>query len=238
MIHIDKSPAIMASMFDRIASAYDLLNFTLSFSMDEQWRKTVISSLNIEKDDKVLDIATGTGDMAIRACRTAECTVTGIDISLKMLAIAAQKKSKSACGRFLITAGDALAMPFQKETFNCAMTAFGIRNMPDLPKFLGEVYRVLKDGGKTAVLELSVPPSVPWRWVYLAYFKVMIPVIGGIVSGDFKAYRYLRDSVMGFPPPPELESLMKKSGFKVIRSSPLLFGIAHIYILKKITAGV
>ena len=236
-MRIDKSPAIIGSMFDRIASTYDLLNFTLSFSMDERWRKTVISSLSIKNGDKVLDIATGTGDMAARAFRTAGCTVTGLDISRGMLDIAA-KKNKESRGSFLITEGDALAMPFSDETFDHAMTAFGIRNMTDLPTFLNEVFRVLKAGGKMAVLELSVPSHLPWKWVYLTYFKTMLPLIGGLVSGDFKAYRYLRDSVMGFPPPGELERLMKKSGFKVIQSSSLFFEIAHIYLLKKVVAEV
>ena len=236
-MRIDKSPAIIASMFDRIASTYDLLNFTLSFSMDERWRKTVISSLNIKDGDKVLDIATGTGDMATRACKTAGCTVTGLDISRRMLDIAAQK-NKNFLRHFLITEGDALAMPFSNETFDHAMTAFGIRNMSDLPTFLGEVFRALKDGGKMAVLELSVPSYPPWKWVYLAYFKTILPLVGGLVSGDFKAYRYLRDSVMGFPPPGELERLMKESGFEVIQSSPLFFEIAHIYLLEKVATGV
>ena len=235
-MRIDKSPAIIASMFDRIASTYDLLNFTLSFSMDERWRKTVISVLNIKNGDKVLDIATGTGDMAIRALRTVGCTVTGMDISRRMLDIAAQK-NKWSRGRFLITEGDALAMPFSDETFDHAMTAFGIRNMSGLPTFLNEVFRVLKDGGKMAVLELSVPSHLPWKWLYFAYFKTILPLIGGFVSGDFKAYRYLRDSVMGFPPPGELECLMKESGFEVLQSSPLFLEIAHIYLLKKVTAG-
>ncbi|MCD6487181.1 MAG: bifunctional demethylmenaquinone methyltransferase/2-methoxy-6-polyprenyl-1,4-benzoquinol methylase UbiE [Syntrophobacterales bacterium] len=235
MIRIDKSPTIIASMFDRIASTYDLLNFTLSFSMDERWRKTIISSLNIKDGDNVLDIATGTGDMAARTLRTAGCMVTGLDISRRMLDIAAKKNKKSR-GRFLITAGDALAMPFSNETFDHAMTAFGIRNMSNLPTFLDEVFRVLKDGGKMAVLELSVPSHLSWKWVYLAYFKTILPVIGGLVSGDFKAYRYLRDSVMGFPPPAELERLMKESGFEVVQSSSLLLGIAHIYLLRKVAA--
>ncbi|MBW2647668.1 MAG: class I SAM-dependent methyltransferase, partial [Deltaproteobacteria bacterium] len=98
--------------------------------------------------------------------------------------------------------------------------------------------RILKDGGKMAVLELSVPSRFPWRWIYLTYFKTILPIIGGLVSGDFKAYRYLRDSVMGFPPPVELERLMEKRGFKVTQSAPLFFEIAHIYLLKKVVAEV
>ena len=187
-MRIDKSPAIISSMFDRIAPTYDLLNAALSLSMDSRWRKTVISSLDIKDGDKVLDIATGTGDMAFRACRTTGCTVTGMDISPRMLDIAA-RKNKEFRGRFHITVGDAVAMPFSNETFDHAMTAFGIRNMPDLPAFLDEALRVLKDGGKLAVLELSVPSRLPWRWIYLTYFKVILPLIGGLVSGDFKAYR-------------------------------------------------
>jgi len=235
-MRIDKSPAIIGSMFDRIASTYDLLNYALSFSMDERWRKVVISSLNIKDGDKVLDIATGTGDMAARASRTAGCMVTGMDISRRMLDIAARKNKRSH-GHFLITAGDALAMPFSDETFDHAMTAFGIRNMTNLPTFLDEAFRILKNGGKMAVLELSVPSRLPWRWVYLAYFKTILPLIGGLVSGDFQAYRYLRDSVMGFPPPGELERLMEKRGFEVTQSLPLFLGIAHIYLLEKVAAA-
>ncbi len=236
-MRIDKSPAIISSMFDRIAPTYDLLNAALSCSMDSRWRKTVISSLDIKDGDTLLDIATGTGDMAFRACRTTGCTVTGMDISRRMLEIAA-RKNREFRERFHIAVGDAIAMPFSNETFDHAMTAFGIRNMPDLPAFLDEAFRVLKDGGKLAVLELSVPSHLPWRWVYLAYFKTILPVIGGLVSGDFQAYRYLRDSVMGFPPPGELERLMNKGGFEIIQSLPLFLEIAHIYLLKKVAAEV
>ncbi|MBW2557241.1 MAG: bifunctional demethylmenaquinone methyltransferase/2-methoxy-6-polyprenyl-1,4-benzoquinol methylase UbiE [Deltaproteobacteria bacterium] len=232
-MRIDKSPAIISSMFDRIAPTYDLLNAALSCSMDSRWRKTVISSLEIKDGDTVLDIATGTGDMAFRTCRTAGCTVTGMDISPRMLEIAA-RKNREFLGRFHITVGDATAMPFSNETFDHAMTAFGIRNMPDLPAFLDEAFRVLKDGGKLAVLELSVPSRFPWRWIYLTYFKAILPLIGGLVSGDFKAYRYLRDSVMGFPSPGDLERLMEKRGFEVTRSFSRFLGIAHIYLLKKV----
>ncbi|HPQ42762.1 MAG TPA: ubiquinone/menaquinone biosynthesis methyltransferase [Syntrophales bacterium] len=231
-MRIDKSPAIISSMFDRIAPTYDRLNAALSLSMDSRWRKRVISSLHIKDGDTVLDIATGTGDMASRACSTTGCTVIGMDISPRMLEIAA-RKNREFGGRFRITVGDATAMPFLNETFDHAMTAFGIRNMTDLPAFLDEARRVLKDGGNLAVLELSVPSHLPWRWIYLTYFKVLLPYIGGLVSGDFKAYRYLRDSVMGFPSPAKLERLMEKRGFEVTRSFSQFFGIAHIYLLKK-----
>jgi len=198
-MRIDKSPAIIASMFDRIASTYDLLNFTLSFSMDERWRKTVISSLNIKDGDKVLDIATGTGDMAARACRTAGCTVTGLDISRRMLDIAAQK-NKNFLRRFLITEGDALAMPFSNETFDHAMTAFGIRNMSDLPTFLGEVFRVLKDGGKMAVLELSVPSHPPWKLGVSCLFQDHTPSYRGTCIGGFQGLSVSAGFSDGIPP--------------------------------------
>jgi demethylmenaquinone methyltransferase/2-methoxy-6-polyprenyl-1,4-benzoquinol methylase len=220
-------------MFDRIAPSYDLLNRILSISIDRYWRKKTIQSLHIEDNSLVLDIATGTGDLALGALRDTGSRVVGIDLSTGMLERAAQKAGQYLEKRYFLVKGDAVAQPFRDETFERAMVAFGIRNVLRVDRFLDELYRVLKEGGVVAVLELSVPSNLFFKKVYFIYFKYILPGIGSILSGSAHAYRYLRDSVMVFLPPERLAGLMEKSGFTVIDTHPFLGGVAHLYTLKK-----
>jgi demethylmenaquinone methyltransferase/2-methoxy-6-polyprenyl-1,4-benzoquinol methylase len=230
---MDKRPSIIGTMFDKIAPTYDLLNMILSSSLDKTWRRAAINLLDIHAGDTVLDIATGTGDLAIAA---AHCggKVVGIDLSRQMLLRALGKaEQQDILARYSVVQGDALSMPFRDETFNSAMVAFGIRNMNNLDAFLAEIHRVLSIRGRFSVLEFSMPESSLFRWIYGAYLTYVVPIIGGLISGDYDAYRYLRDSVTGFPVPEVLEDMMKGQGFRVVRSRSIFGGISHLYLIEK-----
>ena len=230
---MDKRPSIIARMFDRIAPTYDRINTILSFSVDRAWRRAAIKFLDINAGDKVLDIATGTGEMALLAAYQGG-RITGIDLSRQMLSFAASKVRKKGLSiHYTVVQGDALSMPFRNESFNSAMVAFGIRNMENLEAFLDEMHRVLNPHGRFSVLEFSVPERLIFKWIYLAYLTYLVPVIGGFLSGNYGAYRYLRDSVMGFPAPRVLEGIMEGGGFRVVRSQSLLGGISHLYLIEK-----
>jgi len=231
---VDKRPAIIGDMFDRIAPSYDMLNRILSISVDKYWRKKTVQSLSIDEDCLVLDIATGTGDLALGALRDTRCRVVGIDLSAGMLERAARKARRYVdTDRYFLINGDAITLPFRDETFDRAMVAFGIRNVARVDRCLDELYRIIKRGGVIAILELSVPSNRFFRKIYFTYFKYVLPVIGGIVSGSTHAYQYLRDSVMDFLPPDVLLKLLEERGFTVIESRPFLMGIAHLYTLKR-----
>ena len=230
---MDKRPSIIRTMFDRIAPTYDLLNAILSFSLDKDWRRAAINLLEIRAGDAVLDIATGTGDMAISAAHGGG-NVIGIDLSREMLLRALGKAEEQGLrARYSVVQGDALSMPFRDETFASAMVAFGIRNMNNLEAFLAEVRRVLSMGGHFSVLEFSLPESLLFRSVYVVYLTYVVPIIGGLISGDYDAYRYLRDSVTGFPAPGALEDMMKGQGFRIVRSMSIFGGISHLYLIEK-----
>ncbi|MGO9138660.1 MAG: bifunctional demethylmenaquinone methyltransferase/2-methoxy-6-polyprenyl-1,4-benzoquinol methylase UbiE [Syntrophales bacterium] len=230
---MDKRSSIIGRMFDRIAPTYDQLNTILSLSLDKAWRRAAISLLEIRTGDTVLDIATGTGDLALPAA-TGGGKVVGIDLSRQMLLRALSKaEEQNLLTRYAVVQGDALSMPFRNETFNSAMVAFGIRNMNNLKAFLAEIHRVLSIGGRFSILEFSLPEKSIFRWIYGAYLTYVVPIIGGLISGHYDAYRYLRDSVTGFPVPRALEDMMKGQGFRVIHSMPILGGIAHLYLIEK-----
>ncbi len=230
---IDKRPSIIGRMFDRIAPTYDSVNTILSFSFDKIWRKTAINLLEIHAGDLVLDIATGTGDLAIPAAQGG-ANVVGIDLSRRMLLLALEKtKVKNLRTRYTVIQGDALSMPFRNGTFNSAMVAFGIRNMHNLQKCLAEIHRVLKTNGGFVVLEFSLPENHLWKWLYGVYLTHVVPTIGGLISGDDDAYRYLKDSVTGFPVPAALEEIMRGQGFRIVKSRSILGGISHLYLTEK-----
>jgi demethylmenaquinone methyltransferase / 2-methoxy-6-polyprenyl-1,4-benzoquinol methylase len=230
---VDKRPSIIGRMFDRLAPTYDLLNTILSFSLDKAWRRAAVNLLEIRAGDAVLDIATGTGDLAIPAARGGG-NVIGIDLSRQMLLRALGKAEEQGLRiRYSVVQGDALSMPFRNGTFNSAMVAFGIRNMNNLDAFLAEIHRVLSVHGRFSVLEFSMPERSLFRWIYGVYLTYAVPIIGGLISGDYDAYRYLRNSVAGFPVPGELEGMMKGQGFRVVRSRPIFWGISHLYLIEK-----
>ncbi|HYA15206.1 MAG TPA: bifunctional demethylmenaquinone methyltransferase/2-methoxy-6-polyprenyl-1,4-benzoquinol methylase UbiE [Syntrophales bacterium] len=230
---MDKRPSIIGKMFDGIAPTYDRLNTILSFSIDKAWRRAAVKALEIHAGDTILDIATGTGDLALLAARRGG-RVIGIDLSRQMLSLAVFKARKHCLGaQYIVVQGDALSLPFRDKAFNSAMVAFGIRNVDNMETLFDEVYRVLNPHGRFFVLEFSLPGNLLFRRIYMVYLKYVLPVIGGFISGDHDTYRYLRDSVIGFPAPTVLVGMMEGRGFRVVRSRPLVGGIAYLYLLEK-----
>jgi demethylmenaquinone methyltransferase/2-methoxy-6-polyprenyl-1,4-benzoquinol methylase len=229
---LDKSPKTIKGMFDRIAPTYDMLNHLLSLFMDIKWKRKTLDRLKIKQRDSILDVATGTGDLAMLALRgNRGCRVVGLDLSGEMLRLAVKKKVRKGYDRrYFPVEGDACSMPFKEGAFDHTMVAFGIRNMSDVEGFFREIGRVLKKGGRLAILELSVPEIRFVRKIYFMHLKKLIPLIGGGISGKTSTYNYLRDSVISFHTPGELERMLRAHDLKIIESLPLWFGLCHLYV--------
>ncbi len=226
------SRASVWKMFDRIAHRYDLLNRLLSFGQDVIWRKKVARHLPQSPDLHILDVATGTGDLLISLYRESPRVTSGvgIDMAEKMLAIGEEKLARRKLDSSLaLQKGDAMNIPFTDKTFDAASIAFGIRNVEDVERALREMYRVLKPGGRALILEFSLPGNRVIRRLYLFYFRHLLPRIGGIISGDSYAYRYLNQTVETFPYGEDFCHLMRKAGFREVHYQPLTLGIATIY---------
>lgn len=229
-LNLDKK-ANVGSMFDKIAFRYDFLNHFLSFGIDRSWRRKVISKISENHTHpRLLDVATGTGDLAIAAMKLDPEKINGIDISAGMLEIGREKIwRKNLTGIIELTEGNSEKIPFEDSAFDASMVAFGVRNFADPVKGLSEMARVVRPGGLVAVLEFSKPQNFPFRQLYLFYFRFILPVIGRMVSGDPEAYRYLHDSVMQFPDNEQFIDLMMKAGLCSVRQTKLTGGIASIY---------
>lgn len=228
-----KKPEI-ERMFDAIAPKYDLLNRVLSGGIDQSWRRKVVKLVLEKKPLNVLDVATGTGDLAIMAAQTGVSNVVGVDISEEMLVFGRKKVvSKDLSGKVELRSGDAEAIPFEDQKFDVAMVAFGVRNFEDLDKGLGEMYRVLKKGGRIVVLEFSKPTAFPIKQLYGTYNRYLLPAIGKLVSGDQSAYTYLPESIAAFPEGKNFLAHLSKAGFTAVRDIRLTFGVASIYVGEK-----
>lgn len=220
-------------MFDSIAGDYDRLNHLLSLDIDRIWRKKAVSEIaGSDVPVKVLDVACGTGDFAIAiAGKSANASVTGLDLSEKMLEICRNKvRAAGLSGRITMEQGDCEALPFTDNTFDRVSVAFGVRNFEHLEKGLTEMHRVLVQGGKAVILELSVPGNPVLRFLYKLYFLHILPEIGGLVSGDKGAYRYLPASVLKFPKPADFMQMMSSCGFSSVKSRAFTFGICRMYV--------
>jgi len=220
MAALDKSPQAIASMFARIAPRYDALNHILSFNTDRRWRRRAVAELG-GGPRRVLDLATGTGDLGI-ALRRAGKTVVGADFCLDMLARAREKG-----GRELVAA-DALSLPFPDGTFDAVTIALGVRNFADLPRGLAEIRRVLVAGGTLLILEFSRPAG-PAAAAYRLYSDRFLPWIGGLLSGARDAYAYLNRSTREWPGSEELARILGSAGFDRVAAVPLTFGVAAIH---------
>ncbi len=219
------------AMFDSISGHYDRLNRILSMGTDRRWRRRAVDLIKLHKRPlTILDVATGTGDMAIEAMRLEPRKVTGIDISSKMLDEGRQKVNRLGLGEKIeLLKGDSGAMEFKDGTFDVAMSAFGVRNFEDTVAGLREMCRVLRQGGMIIVLEFSRPSKFPLKQIYGLYFRHVLPRIGKKVSGDPEAYTYLPDSVMSFPDNEKFLKLMLHAGFSDVKQQKLTGGIASIY---------
>ncbi|HOK98050.1 MAG TPA: bifunctional demethylmenaquinone methyltransferase/2-methoxy-6-polyprenyl-1,4-benzoquinol methylase UbiE [Bacteroidales bacterium] len=219
-------------MFNAIAHQYDFLNHFLSLGIDYYWRKKAIKQLSFNPPSAILDVATGTADVAIMAARYFPgCNIVGIDISEKMLNIGQQKVARrNLSSRISLQLADSENMPFANNTFDAVMSAFGVRNFENLDSGLAEMFRVLKPGGKVVILEFSQPTLFPFRQIYRFYFHKILPFIGRTISRDKRAYTYLPESVEIFPFGNNFLHLLENAGFKQCKYYPLTLGIATIYV--------
>ncbi|MBW7845978.1 MAG: bifunctional demethylmenaquinone methyltransferase/2-methoxy-6-polyprenyl-1,4-benzoquinol methylase UbiE [Bacteroidia bacterium] len=217
-------------MFDSIAPRYDLLNRLLSMGIDQSWRKKAIASLKEVQPEYILDVATGTADLAIAALKINPIHVTGVDISSKMLAIGATKiEKKNLSNKISLIQADSSNLPFADNKFDAITVAFGVRNFEFLQKGIDEIHRVTKKGGKIAILEFSKPKSFPFKQIYYFYFNFILPAWGRIISKSQTAYTYLPESVEHFPEGNEFAKYLSNSGFTQINIKPLTFGICTLY---------
>jgi demethylmenaquinone methyltransferase/2-methoxy-6-polyprenyl-1,4-benzoquinol methylase len=223
--------ATVESMFDSIAWRYDFLNHFLSFGIDRLWRKRVVRIISESfKNPHILDVATGTGDLAIASMKLKPSKITGIDISRKMLDLGNEKIRKRGFSDVIeLLDGDSEKIPFGDSFFDVAMVAFGVRNFADPMKGLSEMKRVIRNDGMIIVLEFSKPTGFPFKPVYNFYFKNILPFFGKLFSKDKGAYNYLFDSVMKFPDNEEFIKLLAQAGFSNNRQIKLTGGVASIY---------
>ncbi len=221
-------------MFDTISTNYDGLNRVISFGIDIKWRKRVVAILKNKKPHTILDIATGTGDLAINLIATGASKIIGLDISPGMLAVGQKKVTEKKLNNTIdMVVGDSEDLPFEENTFDAVTVAFGVRNFENLEIGLSEIYRVLKKGGNLVVLETSVPTKTPFKQGYNFYTKHILPKIGRLFSKDDVAYEYLSESAAVFPHGKAFNNILEKIGFIDIENKPQTLGVASIYVATK-----
>ena len=224
----------VAQMFDTISGNYDGLNRVISFGIDIKWRKKVLQLVSDKNPKTVLDIATGTGDLAILMTATSAERIVGLDISAGMLDVGRKKiEAKKLSDKIEMILADSENMPFENDTFDAITVAFGVRNFETLEKGLAEILRVLKPNGIFVILETSVPEKTPYKQGYTFYSKNILPLIGKLFSKDDSAYQYLSESASVFPYGEALNNILKKIGFIDVGSMPQTFGVATIYSASK-----
>jgi demethylmenaquinone methyltransferase/2-methoxy-6-polyprenyl-1,4-benzoquinol methylase len=239
LVSTDKQPPRIKvwQMFDRIAERYDLLNHLLSFGQDIRWRKKVANLLPEKPNQTILDLATGTGDQLLYLLQCSDRIVhaTGTDLAIEMLARGREKiRQRQLQDVISLLEGDAENIHYRDQSFDVLTIAFGIRNVTDVNKSLAEMYRVLKPGGRVIILEFSLPKNIIIKKLYLLYFRYILPFIGGLISGDIYAYRYLNQTVETFPYGDKFCDLISSQGFREVEMIPLTFGVATIYYADKI----
>jgi demethylmenaquinone methyltransferase/2-methoxy-6-polyprenyl-1,4-benzoquinol methylase len=224
----------VAQMFDAISGNYDGLNRVISFGIDVKWRKKVLQLVENKNPDTILDIATGTGDLAILMTKTKATKIIGLDISEGMLDVGRKKISdKNLQNKIEMILGDSENMPFPDNYFDAITVSFGIRNFENLEKGLGEILRVLKPNGIFVILETSNPTKTPYKQGYNFYTKNILPLIGKLFSKDNVAYGYLSESAAVFPFGEALNNILRKVGFIDVVAMPQTFGVATIYTSTK-----
>ncbi len=224
----------VTKMFDTISGEYDNLNRVISFGIDIKWRDKVVKIVEDAQPENILDIATGTGDLAISLAKTSATKIIGLDISAGMLEVGKVKiKSKKLDDKIEMIIGDSENLPFNDNTFDAITVAFGIRNFEHLEKGLADILRVLKPGGTFVILETSVPTKTPYKQGYAFHSKVILPMVGKLFSKDKTAYTYLSDSANVFPFGEQLNNILRKVGFINVEDLPQTFGVATIYKASK-----
>lgn len=216
-------------MFNHIAGKYDFLNRFLSLGIDISWRKKAIKSLKPFQPKNILDVATGTADLAMEALSLNPDKIVGVDIADGMLEVGRKKLKAAGIQKIELICADSEQLPFESESFDAATVAFGVRNFENLEKGLREMHRVLRKGAPIAILEFSKPSVFPVKQLFQFYFKVILPVMGKIFSKHRSAYSYLPESVQHFPEGRDFEEIMKLCGYEKVNSSRLSFGICTLY---------
>ncbi len=226
--------AQVTQMFDTISGNYDGLNRVISLGIDVKWRKRVVKRIAAGSPNSILDIATGTGDLAIAMAATGAKRIVGLDISKGMLAVGKDKiAQKNLENTIEMVVGDSENLPFEDNSFDAITVAFGVRNFENLEKGLAEIYRVLRPKGTFAVLETSIPTKTPFKQGYKLYTKFVLPLVGKLFSKDRSAYRYLSESAAVFPYGEAFNNILSKIGFIAIEHKPQTFGVATIYVASK-----
>lgn len=225
----------VAQMFNQIAPRYDFLNHFLSLGIDRSWRRKALRMLAQDHPEKLLDIATGTGDLAIMAARMLRPEhITGIDISRSMLALGEKKVEAAGLADVIdLQVGDSEALPFGESTFDAVTSAFGVRNFEHLEQGLAEMFRILRPGGKMIILEFSNPTVFPFKQFFNLYFRYITPYIGKWIARSKEAYSYLPESVKEFPQGQAMIDILKQTGFQQATCRPLTIGICSIYCAVK-----
>ncbi|WP_314312534.1 bifunctional demethylmenaquinone methyltransferase/2-methoxy-6-polyprenyl-1,4-benzoquinol methylase UbiE [Hoylesella saccharolytica] len=223
-------------MFDNIAPTYDVLNHRLSGDIDKRWRRKAIAQLAPFRPQKLLDIATGTGDFALLAARMLQPQqLIGADISEGMMTVGRQKVQRQGLEKIIsFRREDCMQLSFADGSFDAVTAAFGIRNFKDLDTCLRELHRVLRPGGHLSIVELSAPVRPPMSWFFKIYSHTLLPLYARIVSKDKSAYRYLISSIEAFPQGEEMTQILCKAGFEQVTFRRLTFGVCTMYLATKI----
>lgn len=231
----EKKSAQVEKMFDNIAHAYDRLNHTLSLGIDKSWRRKAIAWLKPFKPQRIMDVATGTGDFALQAYQDLlPVQLIGTDISEGMMNVGREKVNKAGlAGKISFAKEDCTALSYQNESFDAITVAFGIRNFEDLDKGLSEMYRVLQPNGHLVILELTTPDKFPMKQLYRIYSKIVIPTLGKLFSKDNSAYTYLPQSIKAFPQGEVMKGIIQKAGFGNVAFKRLTLGICTLYMATK-----
>ena len=236
MANLSKSPGRIAGMFDAIAERYDLLNHLLSAGIDRRWRRIAIRSLSLTGRERVLDLCTGTGDLALaaRAAHPQAASVIGVDFAAAMLRVGRRKVLQTGSpGSIALVRGDATRIPLRDGSVDAVTVGFGIRNVDRADAACTEMHRVLAPGGRLAILEFAVPTLPVVRQAYLWYFNHVLPRIGQVISRHDAAYGYLPASVNAFASPGEFAAVLRDAGFAEVAVRPLTLGIVYMFTARR-----